>query len=295
MRRAKARKGLSDYIGRGEHQFDGSLMDKSDVFMTIGIDKLRPGRYQSRQHFPEEHLAELAESIKAVGMIQPIVVRSVSGATPYEILAGEVRWRAAQRAQLHDVPIIVREADEHTAAAITLIENLQRRDLNPMEEAQGIQRLKGEFDLTQAEVAEALGKSQSSISRILGLLSLTPKVQAFIRSGELEAGHAKVLQGLRADAQQTLATCAVDKGWSVRELERQKQRLLQHTQSTARPSGKPNPNIVHLEQHLQTQLKTAVRFHYNERKGHGKIEIPFSSLEECNGVLERLGMLPGED
>lgn len=295
MSRGTKKKALSDWLGSGEHQFDGSLTkEKNGLYKKLGVAQLRPGRYQTREDFSDDYIAEVAESIKAVGIIQPIIVRPVDNENFYEIVAGEVRWRAAQRAKLDDVPVIIRDLDDRTAALVTLIENLQRKNLNPIEEAHGIFRLKDEFNLTQEEAADALGKSQSAISRILGLLELDDFVQRLISEGRLEAGHGKVLLGLERGNQITLAEQVAKLGWSVRELERRKAVLL----ATGKKRGEPihrDPNIVRLEQYIQTKLNVPVQFKYNQKNGKGQIAIQFNNLEECNGVLERLGLLPEGD
>lgn len=256
---------------------------------TLGIDQLRRGRYQPRHPSKEDDIEELAQSIRQVGVIQPIVVRPLDGDT-YEVVAGDRRWRAAQRAGLDRVPVIIRHIDDKTAAQIALIENLQRRDLNPIEEAQGLQRLVDEFGLSQRDVAEVVGKSISAVSRTLGLLELDPLVQAHIQEGRLESGHGKVILGLSRSNQVQLAEQAIRKGWSVRELEKQKGTLLrnQDTQK-GRSAPRRDPDIVRLETGIQEWLGAPVMFKYSSASGKGRIEINFNSLDECNGILEKIG------
>ena len=288
MSRRKSLKSLGDWIGAGGHSFDGSLMtgDASDV-RQLGLDQLIAGRYQPRQRIDETYLAELAHSIRQLGVIEPLVARPLADGS-YEILAGHMRWRAAQQAGLKQVPVVVREADDQTAAAIALVENLLRRDLNAMEEARALRRLREEFGLTQEQLAALLGVSQSAISKALGLLGLNPATQALIEDGRLDAGHGKTLLGLADAVQLRLAEQATSEGWSVRELERRRAALEALPQSRA---PKPrDPDLTRLEQRLQERLTAPVRLRYDAARGRGRIEIGFASLDECDGILERLGL-----
>jgi ParB family chromosome partitioning protein len=285
MSRRKPLKSLGDWIGAGGHSFDGSLM-AGDI-RQLDLDQLVPGRYQPRQRMDDAYLAELEQSIRQFGVIEPLVARPLADGR-YEILAGHMRWRAAQRAGLRQAPVVVREADDRTAAAIALVENLLRRDLNPIEEGRALQRLREEFGLTQEQLAETLGLSQSAISKALGLLSLDPAVQDLIEDGRLEAGHGKVLLGLPREAQLRLAEPAADQGWSVRELERRRTLLTVAPQPrTAMPR---DPDLVRLEERLRERLTASVRLRYDAGRGRGRIEIGFATLEECDGILERLGI-----
>ncbi|HRD49113.1 MAG: ParB/RepB/Spo0J family partition protein [Candidatus Competibacter sp.] len=288
MSQRKSLKSLGDWIGAGGHSFDGSLMtgDASDV-RQLGLDQLIAGRYQPRQRIDETYLAELAHSIRQLGVIEPLVARPLADGS-YEILAGHMRWRAAQQAGLKQVPVVVREADDQTAAAIALVENLLRRDLNAMEEARALRRLREEFGLTQEQLAALLGVSQSAISKALGLLGLNPATQALIEDGRLDAGHGKTLLGLADAVQLRLAEQAANEGWSVRELERRRAALEALPQSRA---PKPrDPDLTRLEQRLQERLTAPVRLRYDAARGRGRIEIGFASLDECDGILERLGL-----
>ena len=290
MSRRKSLKSLGDWIGAGGHSFDGSLLKNEgepSTLQHLDLDQLVTGRYQPRQRIDEAYLTELEQSIRRYGVIEPLVARPLADGS-YEILAGHMRWRAAQQAGLAQVPVVVREADDQTAAAIALVENLLRRDLNPIEEGRALRRLREEFGLTQEQLAELLGASQSAISKTLGLLSLEPAVQAHIEEGRLEAGHGKVLVGLPREAQVRLADRAVQDGWSVRELERR--RALLAAKSRARMPAPRDPDLVRLEDRLRERLAAPVRLRYDAGRGRGRIEIGFSSLEECDGLLERLGV-----
>ena len=220
-------------------------------------------------------------------MIEPLVVRPLADGR-YEILAGHMRWRAAQQAGLSQAPVVVRDVDDRTAAVIALVENLLRRDLNPIEEGRALRRLREEFALTQEQLAELLGVSQTAISRTLGLLHLDPTVQAHIEEGRLQAGHGKTLLGLTPESQIRLAEQAVAQDWSVRELE-QRRAALADKSLPPMPSPRDS-NLVRLEERLQEWLAAPVRLRYDAHRGRGRIEIGFDSLDECDGILERLGM-----
>ena len=295
MSRRKSLKSLGDWIGTGGHHFDAKLLagDGGSVgdIRQLDLDQLVPGRYQPRQRLDAAYLAELEQSIRQFGVIEPLVARPLADGS-YEILAGHMRWQAAQRAGLSQVPVMVREADDRTAAAIALVENLLRRDLNPIEEGRALRRLREEFNLTQEQLAELLGVSQSAISKVLGLLGLDPVVQSLIEDGRLEAGHGKVLLGLPRESQLRLADQAADQGWSVRELEHR--RILLTAAPRPRMATPRDPDLVQLEERLRERLTAPVRLRYDAARGRGRIEIGFATLEECDGILERLGMGEGE-
>ena len=295
MSRRKSLQSLGDWIGGGGHRFDGSLLTGdggvANAIQHLDLDQLVTGRYQPRQRFDEAYLAELEQSIRQLGVIEPLVVRPLADGR-YEILAGHMRWRAAQRAGLTQAPVVVREADDRTAAAIALVENLLRRDLNPIEEGRALQRLREEFGLTQEQLAELLGVSQSAISKALGLLSLDTIVQVLIEDGRLEAGHGKAVLGLPSEVQIRLAEQATRDGWSVRELERR--RTLLSATPSARVSTPRDPDLVRLEERLRERLAAPVRLRYDPARGRGRIEIGFASLDECDGILGRLGVRENE-
>ena len=293
MSRRKPLRSLGDWIGAGGHSFDSSLLESEETagspIQSLSIDQLVAGRYQPRQRLDEAYLTELAQSIRQFGVIEPLVARSLADGS-YEILAGHMRWQAARQAGLTQVPVVVREADDRTAAAIALVENLLRRELNPVEEGRALRRLREEFSLTQEQLAELLGVSQTAISRALGLLSLDPVVQTHIEEGRLEAGHGKTLLGLPREKQLRLAEQAVAEGWSVRELERRRAALAGNPLQPAAMPTPRDPNLVQLEEQLRERLAAPVRLRYDAVRGRGRIEIGFANLDECDGILQRLGL-----
>jgi ParB family chromosome partitioning protein len=258
----------------------------------IPVKQLQPGKYQPRQHMDPAKLSELAESIKAQGVIQPIVVRELSPGK-FEIVAGERRWRASQEAGLADVPVVVRDLDDRTVIAMALIENIQREDLNPLEEAQSLQRLIGEFSLTHAEAAEAVGRSRAAVSNLLRLLELPPAIRALLEARRLEMGHARALLTLSPDLASKLASEAAEQGWSVREVEHRAQQFAAGKVPVA--SGRkakpgkatPQADIASLETELSESLGTKVNIAHG-RGGKGKLVIHYTDLDTLDGVLERL-------
>jgi len=264
---------------------------------TLKLSQLQAGKYQPRTRMDEGSLYELAESIKSQGIMQPILVRPV-GAAGYEIIAGERRFRAARLAGLDEVPVLVKVVPDEAAAVMALIENIQREDLNPLEEAQGLQRLVAEFNLTHEQAAQAVGRSRSAASNLLRLLNLTAPVQQMLMAGDLDMGHARALLGLDAGAQVASATEIVSKKLSVREAEK----LVARAQAGAPTSGRQTPllrvkkdksrDIVRLEEQLADVLtaQVEIRIHRSTRRGEqGEVAISFGSLDELNGLLEKLG------
>ncbi|MFP7725774.1 ParB/RepB/Spo0J family partition protein [Lysobacter sp. D1-1-M9] len=273
-----------------------------DTLRTLPVDALAPGKYQPRKHWDQDKLAELAESIKAQGVIQPIVVRevvrearngeAVRGSRTYEIIAGERRWRASKLAGLSDIPVVVREVDDRTVVAMALIENIQREDLNPLEEATALQRLIDEFDLTHAQAAEAVGRSRAAVSNLLRLLELPPAIRALVESRRLEMGHARALLTLSPELAGKLASDAAEHGWSVREVEHRAQQFalgrVPDSGRKPRPGKvKPQADIVTLERELSESLSTKVNVLHG-RGGKGRLVIHYSDLDSLEGVLEKL-------
>lgn len=251
----------------------------------LPLEKLRPGRYQPRRDMQPEALEELAASIRQQGVMQPVVVRPLATGD-YEIIAGERRWRAAQLAGLELIPALVREAEDRDVVALALIENLQREDLNPLEEALALQRLQKEFALTQQEVADAVGKSRSSITNLLRLLNLHKDVRRLVEHGDLEMGHARALLSLELSAQLEAARQVVAKGMSVRQTEALVRKLLDKDSSQQEPQAQ-DPDIARLEQRLQSSLGAVVKIQHSS-KGKGKLEIRYSSLAELDGILRHI-------
>jgi ParB family transcriptional regulator, chromosome partitioning protein len=258
----------------------------------LKLAQLQPGKYQPRTRMDEGALYELAESIKSQGVMQPILVRPLP-AGRYEIIAGERRFRAAKLAGLDEVPVLVKAVPDEAAAVMALIENIQREDLNPLEEAQGIKRLIDEFGLTHEQAAQAVGRSRSAASNLLRLLNLTPPVQQMLLAGDLEMGHARALLALDA-AQQILSANEVGaKKLSVRETEALVARTLGQIRSSAARVAAPAPaksrDIARLEEALADKLTASVEIRMR-RGSAGEIAIGFSSLDELNGVLDKLGV-----
>jgi len=258
-----------------------------DALQTIAVDRLRPGKYQPRSRMDEASLAELAASIREQGVMQPILVRPVDGGR-FEIIAGERRWRAAQRAGLREVPALVKSVPDQAALALALIENIQREDLNPLEEAQGLQRLIGEFGLTHEQAAQAVGRSRSAVTNLLRLTQLAKPVQEYLLGNALEMGHARALLALPVAQQVSAAARVVEGGLSVRDTER----LVQSLTEPAKPrnGGRPalDADTRRLETDLAEKLGASVRIE-PARNGSGRVVIRYGSLEELDGILAKLG------
>ncbi len=260
---------------------------------TLGVGELRPGRYQPRTGMDAEKLRELADSIRAQGLIQPIVVRHVaatkSAKAGYEIIAGERRWRAAQLAGLTEVPVVLREVDDRAVIAMALIENIQREDLNPLEEAHALARLIDEFGLTHQQAAEAVGRSRAAVSNLLRLLELPEAIRALLESRTLEMGHARALLTLPVNAALELAREAAKHGWSVREIEHKAQlaQVSKNKSAAKKAAARPDPNIAALERELSDSLGAKVVVQHG-RGDRGKLVIHYHGLDALDGVLERL-------
>jgi ParB family chromosome partitioning protein len=261
---------------------------KDGDLRKIPVDQLQRGQYQPRQHFTEENLQELAESIRAQGVIQPIIVRKITERS-YEIIAGERRWRAAQLAGLTEIPAVVRELTDQPALAVALIENIQRQDLNALEEAVALQRLMEEFKLTQEAIATAVGKSRAAVANALRLLKLNPDVKELLQKNSLEMGHARALLSLTDTQQSYAAKKVVEKHLSVRETERLVHQML-HTQTTPLQKNRvnPDPDIRRLENSLSEKLGAKVLIQHNGLNGKGKLEIHYHSLDGLDGILEHI-------
>ena len=270
-------RGLEALLGPKAAETPPPEAQPGEALRTLPVQQLQPGKYQPRMQMDASKLTELAESIKAQGVIQPIVVRELSPGR-FEIVAGERRWRASQEAGLAEVPVVVRELDDRTVIAMALIENIQREDLNPLEEAQSLQRLINEFSLTHAEAAEAVGRSRAAVSNLLRLLELPPAIRALLT--------------LSPDLASKLAADAAEQGWSVREVEHRAQQFaagkVPVNGKKAKPAkAAPQPDIASLETELSESLGTRVTIAHG-RGGKGKLIIQYTDLDTLDGVLERL-------
>jgi len=246
----------------------------------LPVERLRRGRYQPRLRMDPEALAELAESIRTQGVVQPIVVRPWEG--DYEIIAGERRWRAAQMAGLREVPCLVRQIPDQAAMAIALIENIQREDLNTMEEAGALARLQQEFSLTHEQIAATVGRSRVAVTNLLRLNELEPPVKTLLEQGSLEMGHGRALLGLKGGEQCEAAALVVRRSLTVRQTEA----LVRRMQQPAGPDKTPDPDLARLEQDLSERLGTPVAI--QDRGGKGAVRIEYHSLDQLDGLLARL-------
>ena len=256
----------------------------------IAIDLVERGRFQPRRHFDEDRLRELADSIAAQGVVQPVVVRPAREDGRYELIAGERRWRAAQLAGLAEIPAVIREVDDQSAMAMGLIENIQRDDLNPLEEAQALHRLLEEFELTHQQIAQAVGKSRTTVTNLMRLLELNPDVKAFVERGELEMGHARALLALEGELQSRAAEKVVKKGLSVRETEALVRRYREHggePQKKAARAVEMDPDVRRLLQELGERLGAKVDLKQGSG-GKGKLIISYNSLEELEGIMAHI-------
>ncbi|MEA3412689.1 MAG: ParB/RepB/Spo0J family partition protein [Pseudomonadota bacterium] len=257
---------------------------RGEGIRSLGIDSVQRGRFQPRRHFHSEALEELAASIRAQGLLQPVVVREIPGG--YELVAGERRWRAARMAGLEEIPALVKSVPDQAAAAIALIENIQREDLNPLEEAGALKRLIDEFGLTHQEAADGIGRSRTAVSNILRLLELEREARDLLDQGKLEMGHARALLALPAGRQAEAARHVADKGMSVRETEAWVRKLLDASEAEPRSRSR-DPDVVRLENSLGDRLGARVDIRYNTR-GKGSLVIHYNSLEELDGLLAHI-------
>ncbi|GIX31641.1 MAG: chromosome partitioning protein ParB [Porticoccaceae bacterium] len=257
----------------------------------VPLEWLVRGRHQPRREFDPAALEELADSIRSQGILQPIVVRPL-GPERFEIVAGERRWRAAQLAGLTEVPVLVREVGDEAAMAMALIENLQREDLNPVEEALALKRLQEEFGYTQQQVAEAVGKSRSAVANLIRLLALEEEVRILLERGDLETGHAKALLGLSGRVQVEAARQVVGKGLTVRQTEGLVRRLLAGHRAPPAAKRSADPDLERLAETVSERVGLPTRIEH--ARGGGRITFRFTRLEELEGLLERLGVARGE-
>lgn len=279
-------------LGRGLDALLGGNNDapaaavSGDAVNTLPVNALQPGKYQPRTRMDQEALNALAASIKAQGIMQPILVRPV-GDGKHEIIAGERRWRAARIAGLSSVPVLVRNVPDQQALAVALIENIQREDLNALEEAAGIDRLIREFSLTHQAVADAVGKSRTTVTNLLRLLDLPPPVRDLLAQGQLEMGHARALLVLPADQQIALAREAAAEGWSVREVERRVGVGLKKNAPAGKRTARKDRDVARLEEEVSNRLGTTVQIKTGSRAGSGSVVIVYRTLEQLDALLSR--------
>jgi ParB family chromosome partitioning protein len=276
-------------LGRGlDALLAGNEAAGKEQQRTLPVGSLQPGKYQPRTRMDKDSLEELAASIRAQGLMQPILVRPIGGGLGddrYEIVAGERRWRAAQMAGLSEVLTLIREIPDESALAMALIENIQRENLNPLEEAQGLQRLIDEFSMTHQQAADAVGRSRPAASNLLRLLQLVPPVQELLMAGEIDMGHARALLPLSGALQIQLAQRVVQKGLSVRDAERLVQNALKPPKKSTVKA--PDRDVLRLQEELSDALGAPVEIR-TSRGGAGKILIQFADLDQLDGILQRL-------
>ena len=253
---------------------------------TIDVDLIQRGTYQPRVHFEPEALQELADSIRAQGVVQPIVVRPLD-AGRYELIAGERRWRASQLAGLDSIPAVIKELDDQTAAAVSLIENIQRENLNPLEESRALQRLIDEFAMTHQQVAEAVGRSRTGVTNLLRLKDLNEDVKQLVDERQIEMGHARALLALTGTEQSQIAHKVADKGMSVRETEQLVRKTLNPVEKPKTTSSNQDPDIKRLTDELSERIGAPVELQ-SKAGGKGKLVIKYSSLDELDGILAKI-------
>jgi ParB family chromosome partitioning protein len=273
-------------LGRGLDALLGNDQEAPrETLLTLPVGRIRPGKYQPRTRMDQQALAELAASIRSQGLMQPLLVRPVDRER-YELIAGERRWRAAQMAGLEEVPALVRDVPDEAALALSLIENIQRENLNPMEEAAGLQRLVDEFSMTHEQAADAVGRSRSATTNLLRLLKLAKQVQEMVMEGALEMGHARALLALDPARQIEAAHRIAGRGLSVRETEALVQSMVRGRPGAARPK-KTDRDLARLEEELSGSLGTTVEIRPSKR-GSGKLVVHYSSLDHLEQLLKKL-------
>lgn len=272
--------GLQELLGN----YNTDRVAESSELKKLPLEVIHPGRYQPRRQINAEALEELALSIRAQGLIQPIVVRR--DGEEYEIIAGERRWRAARLAGCEEVPVIIRDVPDEAVMAMSLIENIQRQDLNIIEEATALQRLMDEFQMTHQQVADAVGKARASVTNTLRLLKLNSDVREWVEQGRLDMGHARALLALEGQEQSDVAKGVVSRGLSVRDTEKWIQQM-QNSSNAPSVHQASDPDVNHLQNRLSEKLGAAVHIHYSA-KGKGKLMIYYNTLEELEGILEHI-------
>jgi len=287
-------RGLDALLGMGADKASPAVappvehVAAGDQLRMIPVDLIQRGRFQPRLDIKPEALEELANSIRAQGVVQPVVVRALQGTARFELIAGERRWRATQLAGLQEIPALVKDIPDKTVMSIALIENIQREQLNPLEEALALQRLITEFEMTHQEVSEAVGRSRAAVSNLLRLIELAPGAKRLLEDGSIEMGHARALLSLPAEAQAALAQRVAAEGLSVRATEKLVRAFaVTGSPRTPAPAARPDPNIQHLEGQLSEKLGAKVSLQHG-RKGEGKLVIRYGSLDELDGILAHI-------
>jgi ParB family chromosome partitioning protein len=263
------------------------VVAERDQVQSLPVEFIQSGRFQPRKDFDEEKLRELADSISAQGVVQPIVVREME-ANRYEIIAGERRWRATQMAGLHDIPVVIRKVTDQAALAIALIENIQREDLSPLEEAEALRRLQEEFTMTHQQIADAVGKSRVTVTNLLRLNELNPVVKEHLQNRQLEMGHARAILGIEFGQQIDVARKVVQAALTVRETERLIRRLQEESKNPPATPVRKDPDISRLEEKVTQTLGAKVSIQH-QSSGQGKMVIQYENLDQLEGVLARLG------
>lgn len=260
---------------------------EKDKPRSLPIEFIKTSRFQPRKDFDPAKLQELADSISAQGIVQPVVVRPIEE-DRYEIIAGERRWRAAQLARLAEIPVVIRQVNDQAALAIALIENIQREDLNPLEEAEALKRLQEEFSLTHQQIADAVSKSRASVTNLLRLIDLTDEVKALLQEGQIEMGHARAILPLENAQQIQVAQQVASKGLNVRETEALVRKLQEQANTLPTPAKTRDPDIASLEERVTQTLGAKAQIQHGP-KGGGKLVISYDSLEQLDGVLQKMG------
>ena len=287
MKKKRLGRGLGSLIGNIEDVTQVSDEERVSGMVELDVDQIQRGKYQPRQHFDQQALQELADSILAQGIVQPVVVRP-DGAH-YELIAGERRWRAAQMAGLQKIPVVIRNLDSKAAAAIALIENIQREDLNPLEESQAFMRLIEEFDLTHQQVADSVGRSRAMVSNLLRLLDLADPVKALVNRGLIGMGHARALLALIRHDQIEVANIVVNRGLSVRETEAMVKQTLSGARAVKAVAPEVDPDIRRLENRISEKLGATVKIKSGKR-GSGQLVISYHNNDELDGIIEHLAL-----
>jgi ParB family transcriptional regulator, chromosome partitioning protein len=278
-------RGLDALLG-GDGDGTPSVIGQEGELRMLPIQQIQAGKYQPRRHWNDEALDELAASIRSQGLIQPVVVRAL-GKDSYELIAGERRWRAAQRAQLSELPALVKQVPEASVPAMALIENIQREDLTPLEEADALKRLIDDFDITHQQAADAVGRSRAAVSNLLRLTELPASIKKLLDEGKLEMGHARCLLTLPEHDAESLALEAARNHWTVRELEDAARRAQSVPKGKAKSTTSRDPNITDLERELGERFATRVELAQG-RGGRGKLVIHYHSHDELDGILGKI-------